>query len=66
MVLVKAMARDSGRPAPARRFSGSRSAFQQPTILAASVMLISLSPDARCACKAASTRSSDMARTTTL
>ena len=37
-------------------------ARQQPTIFAASVMLISLSPDARCACNAASTCCSDMAR----
>ena len=68
MVLVNAIARERGEeePSPGCLFSGFCKARQQPTILAASVMLISLSLDARCACKAAPTRRSDMARTTTL
>ena len=67
MVLVKAIARLSGlRRLAARAFSGFCSACQQPTILAASVMFSSLSPLAKCACKAASTLCSESARTTTL
>ena len=49
MVLVNAIARPSGRigPSPFRLFSGFCNARQHPTILAASVRLISLPLDAR-------------------
>ena len=70
IVFVNAIARRSRKvcPFPLESFSGFCRARQHPTIFAASVMLISLSLSSslRCLWTAPSTRSSDIASTTTL